>query len=83
LKKKVKARDHDRCIRCHLFNDLHVHHLTYTNLWHEQLSDLVTLCRHCHELSHASSTIRQEISARIAHESLLINDPLTHGASLI
>ena len=30
----------------------HVHHLTYKRLGDERMSDLVTLCRSCHELRH-------------------------------
>lgn len=30
--------------------DLHVHHLTYKNLGHEEFEDLQVLCRRCHDI---------------------------------
>lgn len=32
---------------------LNVHHLTYANIGHEKMSDLQTLCIHCHKKVHA------------------------------
>jgi len=44
-----------RCEKCmtHSERGYDVHHLTYANIWHEKLSDLQVLCRHCHKLEHA------------------------------
>jgi hypothetical protein len=41
------------CYACESNNvSLDVHHLTYANFDHEELSELVPLCRKCHELIH-------------------------------
>lgn len=34
---------------------LDVHHLTYKNLWNEQLEDVEVLCRKCHNKKHHKS----------------------------
>ncbi len=60
----VLERDGYACTNCHAREGdpavgprsrvkLHVHHKTYERRGHEFLSDLVTLCRPCHELVHA------------------------------
>lgn len=41
-----------RCQLCYGANSLNVHHRTYDNLGHEQISDLTVLCKSCHESHH-------------------------------
>lgn len=51
LSKMASARG--RCYRClKLDNSNDVHHLCYRNIYDVQLSDLVVLCRDCHEKFH-------------------------------
>jgi hypothetical protein len=53
LRAAVLHRDDNKCVRCKkesTAND--VHHLQYRNLWDVKPSDLITLCRKCHELAH-------------------------------
>lgn len=45
---KTLERDGYKCVDCEETKNLHVHHLTYENEGHENLEDLVTLCRQCH-----------------------------------
>ena len=47
---RQKRIEHDKnmCVKCKSENELHVHHLRYTNIGQEPLSDLVTLCKRCH-----------------------------------
>ena len=52
LRAKVLKRDHYRCTRCGYPKRLQVHHLTYDRIFHERLSDLVTLCARCHMREH-------------------------------
>jgi len=52
-REKVLARDRRRCVTCGGIQNLHVHHLTYERLGHEQLADLVTVCDLCHDERHA------------------------------
>jgi hypothetical protein len=51
-RKRIKRRDGWRCHVCGNKEFLHVHHLTYDNLFNERKSDLVTLCKDCHKELH-------------------------------
>lgn len=51
-KKRAFLRRHPRCYVCDATEKLLVHHKTYVNLGHEPDRDLVTLCRHHHQLLH-------------------------------
>lgn len=42
----------NRCERCGVEAELHVHHLTYRNLYNELPRDLVVLCSGCHRRAH-------------------------------
>jgi len=42
-----------RCERCGKTRHLHVHHLSYLNLYNEPLSDLQVVCRDCHPIADA------------------------------
>ena len=54
-KKRQQALNRDKaCTQCGTCSNLQVHHLRYTNLGHEPLSDLITLCDTCHTLRHQS-----------------------------
>ena len=44
--------DH-RCAICGSEINLHVHHRTYDRLGKELLTDLIVLCKECHELYHS------------------------------
>lgn len=50
----------DRCTLCNGEGELHVHHRSYANLGQEPLSDLVVLCKSCHELFHNKITKQPE-----------------------
>ena len=41
-----------KCEKCGSKKQICVHHLTYKNIYKEELSDLVILCRNCHEKEH-------------------------------
>jgi hypothetical protein len=51
LRKIIKIRD-KKCVSCGTLKNLEVHHLTYERLGDEKLSDLVVLCRECHQRQH-------------------------------
>jgi hypothetical protein len=51
LRKKIIERDGFRCLGCKGTAD-HVHHLTYERIEKEELEDLISLCRRCHDLAH-------------------------------
>lgn len=41
-----------KCHDCGAKENLQVHHLTYARRGHEKQSDLVVVCKHCHEKRH-------------------------------
>ena len=46
------AIDRKQCVLCGTLNNLHVHHVTYERLFNEKMSDLMTVCKSCHEVLH-------------------------------
>ena len=49
----ARQRDGNECRYCASRKPpLQVHHLTYERLGEERLSDVITLCRRCHEMQH-------------------------------
>lgn len=59
MRQKVFRRDGFRCVVCGEEKNLNVHHLTYENLGAEKVSDMITLCRTCHQGIHEGKTIEQ------------------------
>lgn len=51
-RKEALARAGDKCQVCSSTERLEVHHNSYDNLGGELRTDLVVLCRKCHELFH-------------------------------
>jgi len=52
IARRCKVKAGMRCKRCGksgTFYSLHAHHVTYSRLGHERLSDLECLCAECHE----------------------------------
>jgi hypothetical protein len=54
VRRKTLERDGHQCRICTSRKSLNVHHLTYERRGEEQARDVITLCRRCHELEHAS-----------------------------
>ena len=52
LRNRVKKRSGNICEYCKTYSMYAVHHKTYERLYNEELSDLVGLCRDCHEKMH-------------------------------
>ena len=52
LRRSVIDRCNNICERCGKQKVVDIHHVTYKNLGLEKLSDLVGLCRECHEEKH-------------------------------
>lgn len=44
--------DGNKCTKCGCKNNLQLHHLNYKNYFNEQLTDVITLCKLCHETGH-------------------------------
>lgn len=49
LKFKILKRDCFQCVICKSKKDLRLHHLTYERVGNENLEDLQTLCKDCHD----------------------------------
>jgi uncharacterized protein YlaI len=47
-----KALDQNQCRLCFATTQLQVHHVTYDRLFNEPMSDLLTVCKSCHEVIH-------------------------------
>lgn len=52
IRVKALERAGNRCQLCSSKNNLNVHHNTYVNRGHEDLKDLVVLCKECHAKFH-------------------------------
>lgn len=52
-KQVLKAANYS-CQRCKAETDLHVHHISYKNLFRENPEDLVALCSDCHTYIHST-----------------------------
>lgn len=66
LAKRVKERD-KTCVVCNATKSLEVHHRIYDRLYHEEMSDLTTLCGKCHELYSLSGQIEPRGSDVLAN----------------
>lgn len=59
IRSAALKRDGNKCADCGAAHDekpLEVHHITYSRRGKENLEDLLTLCRECHEERHFVST---------------------------
>ena len=52
LRSACFARDNHKCLKCGSTSYLNCHHISYTNLGNEKLSELATLCESCHTALH-------------------------------
>ena len=52
IRLKILKRDNNLCQKCKSEKAYHVHHLTYKNLFHEKLEDLISICIKCHTIEH-------------------------------
>lgn len=50
--REEKLQQHNKCELCNTANFLDVHHINYRELFNVKLSDLMVLCRSCHEKEH-------------------------------
>lgn len=60
IRSAALKRDRNRCADCGTTNSerpLEVHHVTYSRRGREEMEDILTLCRECHEERHFVSTI--------------------------
>jgi 5-methylcytosine-specific restriction endonuclease McrA len=67
VRKKVLARDCNKCQFCGSKKRLEIHHYSYKNHLNElnHLDDLITLCKSCHEYTHEPDDYNEMIEAEI------------------
>lgn len=54
FREEVLKRDNYKCTKCGKTENLHIHHISYDNIWDEKLEDVITLCDECHEKEHST-----------------------------
>jgi 5-methylcytosine-specific restriction endonuclease McrA len=61
IRKVVLSRDGNNCVMCGSKDSLHVHHITYEHYKneHNNLSDLITLCKNCHVKVHGAFKMKR------------------------
>lgn len=52
IRQEVFKRDGGKCVVCSSSEQIEPHHLHYLTLFHESISDLITLCKRCHKIYH-------------------------------
>jgi len=60
-KKKRLEMDGFKCQICGSAKNLNVHHLTYESIGFEEMLDLVTVCKDCHEKLHEADIKRRRV----------------------
>jgi len=61
LRLHIFERDNNICQHCKLNPAEEVHHLTYNSIYKEPLSDLISVCRTCHQQIHKSSFFENDL----------------------
>jgi 5-methylcytosine-specific restriction endonuclease McrA len=60
------------CEKCQSAINLNLHHLTYTRLGKEKLSDLITLCQSCHTKLHREERKTKKLKRKVGRKSYLV-----------
>jgi hypothetical protein len=63
--RRAKLRQCPRCYMCNSRQHIDVHHLSYANLGHEILPELMTLCRTCHQIEHGTMSEVEKIAIEL------------------
>lgn len=83
-KEAVRKRCEGWCERCHVRSYQSTHHVTYANIGHEPLEDLLAVCNPCHEYLSAKRNqdpAREVAFTIIAFPSEILSD--AHWARVI
>lgn len=75
----VLACSHCRALQTDLQHPLHVHHKTYKNVGHEDITnDLLLVCVDCHDIIHNRHKIRPRSQKKIKKlpEPVIVSDPV-------
>ncbi len=77
LKSKIIKRDGGVCQGCFESRPLDVHHLTYDRIGEELGTDLVSLCRYCHDKIHNNAHYHSRWNDYITGKTDKAPKPLT------
>lgn len=75
LRHSVLVRDNYTCQICNSSANLHIHHMSYKNLFHEPLDDLITLCDTCHTNIHNTFGYPQTVEQYQQWSHMLVTKP--------
>jgi hypothetical protein len=75
MRQRRLSLDGGKCQVCGSELDLNIHHKTYERLGHENLDDLVTLCRHHHYQVHEDSQLVTVVTEEDEIRRLLRDQP--------
>ena len=75
LREKVLERDEHQCRTCASSDELHVCHRTFERIYHEKLSDLITLCRPCHDAIKCAVERRKNTEVKIELKNYVRTTP--------
>ena len=77
IRQKVLHRDNYACILCGSgvpYTELHIHHITYKNLFNEKINELKTVCLSCHNNIHETLGFPSKDSSIYKTEYFWSND---------
>ena len=69
VKREKIISERGYCSKCGKEKNLHVHHLTYKNIFKEKNEDLIVLCKSCHRKEHKNG---RQVLPRIERKRLAI-----------
>jgi hypothetical protein len=73
IREKALIRDNRSCRCCLSKENLEIHHVTYENFGEENLQDVITLCRPCHQAITVSVRNRRKNQKSTIHEEVVAN----------
>ena len=71
IRETRRLQDGGCCVTCKTTADLECHHLTYENLFCEEIRDLQTLCSECHRRTHANGKLKFPSGMIVQHVRML------------
>jgi hypothetical protein len=63
--------DAHQCVLCQMPENLQCHHITYGNLFREQMRDLMTVCERCHDRIHIAARLKFPSGIPVQYAHLL------------
>ena len=64
FRKKVFQKYGRKCSQCPATKSLHIHHLHYGNIFHEELEDVIVLCKKHHDKIHGRTPKKKPVKKK-------------------